>query len=74
MYDHTPMALIDIMLADLPRVEYTDNEKITKEDIDEANRKTEEIQKRVKERGLGISIKNKVDTNAYVQSKMKKGV
>ena len=69
-YNHTPAALIEVMLADLPRVEYIDPDKVTKEDIEEATRKTKAMQERVKSRGLGASLGNRISTDAFMRGKL----
>ena len=65
------MAMADIMLSDLPRVEYR-KEKITKADIDEAVERTKELQAQISKRGLGISMKNIVKTEDYINKSGKK--
>ena len=67
------MALIEVMMADLPRVEYIDPDKITKQDLEEAKIKSIELQKRVKEHGLGANLNNVINTNAFFGGKMKGG-
>ena len=64
--------MIEVMMADLPRVEYIDQDKITKEDIKDATKKTEALQKRVKARGLGANLGARIDPKAYLGAKMKK--
>ena len=71
VYDHTPAAIIDVMLADLPRVEYIDPDKITKQDMEEAKRKSLELQQHVKEHGLGADLSKRINTGAFLRSKKK---
>lgn len=59
-YKNTPIAIIDVMLADLPRVEYTDPDKVTQKDIDRAQEKTNKITERVKKHGLGVHLSNQI--------------
>lgn len=73
VYDHTPIAVMEVMMADLPRVEYIDPDKITKQDLEEAKRKTIALQERVKKNGLGADLSKRLNTNAFIQSKMKGG-
>ncbi len=60
------MAMADIMLSDLPRIEYR-KEKLTKSDIDSAIERTKVLQERIKKNGLGVSLKNVVNTNDYIK-------
>lgn len=62
--------MLDIMLADCPRVIYTDKEKITKKDIEDAERRTKELQQKSKH-GLGINFKKQLNANEYLKGKMK---
>ncbi len=64
---------MEVMMADLPRVEYIDPDKITKQDLEEAKRKTIALQERVKKNGLGADLSKRLNTNAFIQSKMKGG-
>jgi hypothetical protein len=75
MYRNLPLALIDMMLTDLPRVEFGE-EKITQEDIKEARIKDQKLQERLKTGGgIGANLKNKVGSNAaFLKSKMKGGI
>jgi len=57
-------------MADLPRVEYIDPDKVTKEDVEEATRKSKEMQKRVKAHGLGANFGGKINAGAYLRSKL----
>lgn len=58
------------MMADLPRVEYVDPDKVTKEDIEEAKKKSMEMQKRVKAHGLGANFGSKINASAYLRGKL----
>lgn len=69
VYDHTPVAVIEVMMADLPRVEYIDPDKITKEDVEEAQRKTKALQSR-KTGGIGANLGNRINTSAFIKSKL----
>lgn len=69
-YRNTPVALLEVMLSDLPRVVYNSG-KITDNDIKEAEDRTKNLRERVKKHGLGINFSNKVNTNDYVSSKIK---
>lgn len=60
------MAMADIMLSDLPRIEYR-KEKLTKSDIDSAVERTKVLQEQIKKKGLGVSLKNLVNTNDYIK-------
>ena len=63
------MATIDVMLSDLPRVEYGED-KITQKDIERANKKSEELKQRMAKHGsIGANLLNKINTNSYLQSK-----
>ena len=69
-YRHISMAMLDIMLADTPRVVYLDKKKITKKDIEEAEKKTRELQENIGGKRLGIKLKNKIDTNQFIKQKI----
>ena len=69
-YNHTPSAVIEVMMADLPRVEYINPDKVTKEDIEEATRKSKAAQQRVKAHGLGANLGNRLNTNAFLRGKL----
>ena len=73
MYRNLPIAYIDLMLTDLPRVEYGEG-RITEEDIREAKIKDQQIQERMKSgKGIGANFKNRVKNNAeFLQNKVKK--
>jgi len=74
VYDHMPAAVIDVMLADLPRVEYFDPDKVTEEDIQKAEEKSKRIAERTKARGLGVKLSNMVgpqDRNAFLARAIK---
>lgn len=58
--------MIDVMLSDLPHIEYR-KEKITKAAIDDAVQRTNKLQELTKKRGLGVSLKNLVNTNDYIK-------
>lgn len=60
--------MLDIIMADLPRVEYG-KERITSADIKKAEEKQKEITNRVKKSGLGAKLSNAVNTKNYLQSK-----
>ena len=51
---------MEVMMADLPHVEYIDPEKITSEDIHKAEEKSKKIAARTKAKGLGVSLSNQV--------------
>lgn len=74
IYRQLPLALIDLMLTDLPRVEFGE-EKITKADIEDAKERDKLMQERLKKGGgIGANLKNKVsDNTTYLQNKAKKG-
>ena len=57
--------MLDIMMSDLPRVQYGDR-KITSDDMIKANKRTEEIRMRVKSGGLGLSLSNQVDSQKFI--------
>lgn len=63
--------MIDVMLSDLPRVIYIDKDKITKQDIEDAEKKTKDVQERVRKGGLGINFSAKVNPQNFIKSKMK---
>ena len=46
------------MLADLPHVKYTSQEKINKRKAEEAAKRTQELQEHTKKFGLGINFGN----------------
>lgn len=64
-YRNTSMAMLDVMISDLPHVEYR-KEKILESDIEEAKKRTEQIQTRVKSSGLGKKLSNKVNAEAFL--------
>jgi hypothetical protein len=74
MYRQLPLALIDLMLTDLPRVEFGE-EKITTADIEEAKIRDKKMKERIKNGNrIGLSMKNLVSSNtAFLQNKAKKG-
>lgn len=65
--------MIDLMLADSPRVEFG-KERITQDDIKEARVKDKELQERLKKgKGIGANLKNRISNNsAFLQNKMNK--
>jgi hypothetical protein len=73
MYRKLPLALIDLMLTDQPRVEFGE-EKITKADIEEAKIREQRMKERIsKGNGIGLSMKNIVSNNSnFLQNKAKK--
>lgn len=72
-YRTTPLATIDLMLADLPRVEYG-SDKITKADIEEAKERNVLLQERLKKGGgIGACMNKQVSTDYFMQSKLKGG-
>ena len=50
-YRNLPLAVIDIMMSDLPHVEYR-KERITQQDIEDYKVKSNQIRERVKKEGL----------------------
>lgn len=67
------MALIDLMLTDTPRVEYGE-EKITQQDIKEAEERNKKMQERIKRTGgIGAKLSNQINTKSFIQSKIKGG-
>ena len=74
MYRNIPLAMIDLMLSDLPRVEFG-KERITQEDIKEARLKDKLLQERLKKGGgIGANLKNKISNNTeFLQNKVKGG-
>lgn len=50
----------------MPRVEYR-KEKITQADIDYANEKTKSLQEMTQKKGLGLSMKNLVNTDEFMK-------
>lgn len=72
-YRNTPLALIDLMLADMPRVEYG-QDKITKRDIEEAKERNKVLQERISRTGgIGANLNNQVNTSNFFKSKIKGG-
>ena len=69
-YRNLSIAYTDIMMADCPRVAYNEP-KVTKKDIDDAKKRTEELRDKTKKNGLGISLKNLVNPKSFVNSKIK---
>ena len=66
-YRNTPLALIDLMLSDMPRVEYG-KEKLTKRDFDETKVRQAKMEERIKKQGgLGINFAKQIDTNTFMQ-------
>lgn len=64
--------MLDIMMTDLPRVEYGKGDKITAKDIREAEEKNAELAASIKSRhGIGAKLTNLVNTKNYLQSKAK---
>ena len=51
LYRNTPLAIIDVMISDLPRVQYGE-EKVLTEEIKEAKNRTRELQKQINEKGF----------------------
>lgn len=73
-YRTIPLATIDVMLADSPRVEYGDGNKITKEDIENARERDNKLKERLKSNGgIGANLSNQVNTNKFIQGKLKGG-
>lgn len=69
VYDHTPAAVIEVMMADLPRVEYiNDDKKITDDDVKKAEEKARKIAMRTKGNGLGIKVPHRTDGKLNIQS------
>ncbi len=64
------MASIDVMLADLPRVEYG-QEKITPADIRKAEERQRELVNRIKTAGIGAKLSNAVNARNYIHSKVR---
>ena len=64
--------MIDLMLADLPRVEYG-KERITQADIEDAKIRQKRMKERIKREGcIGANLKNLVSNNSsFLQSKAK---
>lgn len=63
--------MIDVMLADMPRIEYAkDKNHVTIKDVQKAEEKNKKIEERVKAHGIGANLMNKIDTNAFVKAKM----
>ena len=61
------MALIDLMLSDMPRVEYG-KEKLTKRDFDETKVRQAKMEERIKKQGgLGVNLARQIDTNTFMQ-------
>ncbi len=69
-YRTTSMASIDVMLADLPRVEYG-QEKITPADIRKAEERQRELVNRIKTAGIGAKLSNAVNARNYIHSKVR---
>ncbi len=61
--------MLDIMMADLPRVEYG-KERITSSDIKRAEEKQRGINSRVKKAGLGAKLSNVMNAKNYLKSKI----
>ncbi len=64
------MASVDVMLADMPRVEYG-QEKITPADIRKAEERQRVLANRVKTSGIGAKLSNAVNTKNYIHSKVR---
>lgn len=59
--------MIDLMTADLPRVEYG-KEKLTKRDFEEAKIRQAKMEERMKKQGgLGINFAKQIDISSYMQ-------
>lgn len=72
-YRTTPLAMIDLMLSDLPRVEYG-KDRITQQDIQEAKEKNIQLQERLKKgKGIGANLNNQIGTEGFLKSKIKGG-
>jgi len=68
------MALMDIMLSDLPRVEYHPNDgHITQKDVEKAVEKQQKLDEHKLKIGGGIGAKlsNVVNTENFMKSKMR---
>lgn len=59
-------AMADIMISDLPHIEYDTKEHINKEDVDNAISRTKDLQNRTSKKGLGINIKNTVSLSSII--------
>lgn len=70
-YRNTPLAMLDIMMSDLPRVEYGKGDKITSFDLRRAEEKSKEIANRVKKGGLGANLSNMVNAKNYLKTKVR---
>lgn len=70
-YRNLSLAYMDVMMADCPRVAYGE-QKVTKKDIEDAKKRTEELREKTKKNGLGVSLKNLVNSKAYINSKIKR--
>lgn len=57
-YRNTPLAMLEIMMSDLPRVAYG-KEQILEKEVKEAERKMEEM-KKAKRKGLGLNLANAI--------------
>lgn len=57
-YRNTPLAMLEIMMSDLPRVAYG-KEQILEKEVKEAERKMEEM-KKTKRKGLGLNLANAI--------------
>lgn len=63
------MAKLDIMLSDLPHIEYR-KERITEADIEDSEKRTQLLQEKVKRGGLGLSMSNEVDTKDFMDKNL----
>ena len=72
-YRTIPLAMIDLMLSDLPRVEYGEG-KITQRDIQETKERNARLQERLKRGGgIGVNLNNKIGAEGFLKSKIKGG-
>ena len=70
-YNETPLAKLDVMISDLPHVEYDKkkdpkNEKITQNKIDEAYKKSLEMREKLKSGGLGLDLGKQINMNHFI--------
>jgi hypothetical protein len=70
-YNETSIAKLEIMIADLPHVEYERHnkgkeEKITQKKIDEAYQKSLEMRDQLKQRGLGLDFGKQINMNHFI--------
>lgn len=72
--------MLDVMMSDLPRVDYNNKEQdsFTDEEQQDAYKKTQELQEQVKKgglmsvKGLNLNLNNQTSASSYVNRTVKK--